>query len=306
MRKFLIYFEAVRYNQWIKNLVVFTAPLFTGHLFELRTVLICFFSFIVMSLASSASYLLNDILDYKNDIKHPQKRLRPIARGAVAVHEAVFVMFVLVIVVLTISVFYSLAFFLIVFAFLLLHFLYSLYFKQKTLLDIFTISFSFVLRALAGEVATGYHIPIWLLMTIFFISLFMASVKRHAELVRHGTASRKVLENYPEHLLTFLTTTFATTTIISYAFYTYFENAPIVQTALTRFFSHYLPAFELRRWMMITIPFVVMGISRYAQLLYTFEEGERPEKIIVTDKFIIAVILIWALIIISLIYVFQQ
>ncbi|GIW62194.1 MAG: decaprenyl-phosphate phosphoribosyltransferase [Patescibacteria group bacterium] len=306
MRKILIYIEACRYNQWIKNLVVFTAPLFTGHLFETQTILVCFFSFLVMSLASSASYLLNDILDYQSDLKHPQKRLRPIARGDLAVHEAVFIMFVTTLVVLIISIFYSLAFFVVVLIFLLLHFLYSLYFKQKTLLDIFTISFSFILRALAGEVATGYHIPIWLLMTIFFISLFMASVKRHAELVRHGSSTRKVLEKYPEHLLTFLTNTFATTTIISYAFYTYFENAPIVQTPLTRFFSHYLPAFELRRWMMITIPFVVMGIARYAQLLYSFEEGERPEKIIVTDKFIIVVVFLWALIIVSLIYVFQQ
>ncbi len=301
-----IYLEAARYNQWIKNLVVFTAPVFTGHLLETATIARGILTFIIMSILSSASYIMNDIIDLPKDRLHPQKRKRPLASGRMSKHEAVFLVFILTLSGLMIAATFSLSVFLISLVFFSLHFFYSLYLKKHTLLDIFSISFSFILRALAGEVATGYHIPIWLLLTIFFLSLFMATVKRHAELVKHGSKARKVLEKYPPYLLTFLTTTFATISIISYSFYTYFERIPIIRTPLTEFFSQYLPSFELRRWMMITIPFVVFGISRYAQLLYTKEQGERPEKIIVTDKILIFTISIWALIVIILIYVLQQ
>ena len=160
-----------------------------------------------------------------------------------------------------------------------------------------------MIRTFAGEVASGYHIPIWLLLTIFFVSLFMATVKRHAELVAHGKEARPSLYHYKEHLLDFLTTTFATITIIAYSFYTYFEKLPDIRTFLSDSFSTYFPGFEARKWMMLTIPFVVYGIARYAQLLYEKEEGERPEKIITTDIPLVASIGIWAVIVISLIYI---
>ncbi len=302
LKKIKYYFEAARYNQWIKNFVVFTAPLFTGHLLELSSFFNSLFAFFIMCLLSSASYMLNDILDYENDRKHPVKKLRPIASGKISTQEASFLVFLLSSLGLILSLFFSLSLFAVSLAFLLLHFLYSLYLKNYPLYDIFSISFSFVLRALAGEVTTGFHIPIWLLLTIFFISLFMATVKRHAELVKVGAKARPTLASYPEHLLYFLSTTFATTTIISYSFYTYFEKPPIVNSPLSKFFSGFLPYFELRRWMMITIPFVVFGIARYAQLLYEREEGEMPEKLIVTDRTLIATIILWALIVIILIY----
>ncbi len=302
-QKLKLYLEAGRYNQWIKNLIVFTAPIFTGHLLEMDTFLKTTFAFIVMCALSSASYMLNDIIDVKFDQVHPIKKLRPIASGRLKIQEVSFTVFLLAATSLIFSLFVSIAFFLVSLTFLLLHLLYSLYLKKLPLYDIFSISFSFVLRALSGEAITGYHIPIWLLLTIFFISLFMATVKRHAELVKVGSKARPALSLYPEHLLYFLSTTFATTTIISYSFYTYFEKPPIVNSPITAFFSTLLPSFEIRRWMMITIPFVVFGIARYAQLLYAKEEGEMPEKLIVTDKPLIFTILAWGITVIFLIYV---
>jgi len=302
--KFFIYLEAARYNQWIKNLVVFTSIIFSGHLLDSRAFFSALYAFLVMTLLSSASYILNDILDYENDRNHPVKKNRPIASGVLKLQEASFLVFILSSSALLLALFFSLSLFTVAILFLLLHFIYSLYFKKKPLYDIFSISFSFVLRAFSGEVATGYHIPIWLLLTIFFISLFMATVKRHAELVKIGTKARPALSLYPEHLLYFLSTTFATTTIISYSFYTYFEKPPLVKSPFSKLFSHFFPHFEARRWMMITIPLVVFGIARYAQLLYAKEEGEMPEKLIVTDKTLISTILLWGIIIIGLIYVF--
>ena len=295
--------RALRVNQWIKNLVVFTAIIFAGKLFDADIFIASLKAFFAFCLLSSTSYVLNDIIDYQYDRKHPVKKKRPIASGAISIQNATFLVFVLTLTSIVISLlFFSIQFFFLSVLFILLHYFYSLYLKRYPIIDIFTISFSFVLRSLAGEVATGFHISIWLLLTIFFISLFMATVKRHAELVSHGIDARSSLFRYKEHLLNFLTTTFATTTIIAYSSYAYFEKLPPTLPLLKDVFQAF-PNFEARRWIMVTIPFVVYGIARYAQLLYEKEEGEAPEKVIIHDVPLISTILIWVTTIVVIIYV---
>ncbi|OGK17722.1 hypothetical protein A2799_01760 [Candidatus Roizmanbacteria bacterium RIFCSPHIGHO2_01_FULL_39_24] len=304
IHKIKIIIRAARPNQWMKNLVIFTSIVFGGQLFNGDLFTKSLIGFILLCLLSSTSYILNDIIDYPFDKKHPAKKFRPIASGELSVPDATFIVFIATLLILISSLFFSIPFFFIAFAFILLHFFYSLYFKKHPVLDIFTISFSFMLRAFAGSVITGYHIQIWLLLTVFFISLFIATVKRHAELVAHGTQARASLYHYKEHLIDFLTTTFATLTITSYSLYTFLENPPAIQTPFSNYFNNLFPAFEARKWFMITIPIVVYGIARYAQLLYEKEQGETPEKIITQDKPLIAAIALWGGIVIGLIYLF--
>lgn len=301
-KKFIYILQAARPNQWIKNLILFTAIVFAGKLFVLDLFLKVFFAFIIFCLLSSTSYILNDIIDYPYDKKHPIKRRRPIASGNLSIPNASFIVFILSLASLIIALTFSLSFFAVAFVFLLLHFFYSLYFKKHPVLDIFTISFSFMLRAFAGEVVSGYHIQIWMFLTIFFLSLFIASVKRHAEYIAHGDSARPSLHSYRGHLLDFLTTTFATTTIIAYSLYTFLEKPPLIGTLLTQYFLDLFPNFEARKWSMITVPFVVYGIARYAQLLYERDQGETPEKIIVKDYPLVITIIAWAVVVISLIY----
>ncbi len=325
----LIYVRALRVNQWIKNLIIFAAILFTGELFDGELFTKAVFAFIIFCLLSSTSYVLNDIIDYQYDRKHPAKKHRPIAAGLISIPQATFIVFILTLTSLLIALKFSLSLFFLSIVFLMLHFLYSLYLKRFPVVDIFTISLSFVIRTLAGVVATGYHVPIWLLMTIFFISLFMASVKRHAELVTQGKDTRESLFRYKNHMLYFLSTTFATLTIVSYALYTYtlyidpsqqttYDGPSICQQLYSKpkdikncteqsiipLVPNYMKDIEARKLMMLTIPFVVYGISRYAQLLYEKEEGERPEKIITTDKPLLVTIFLWGFAIFLLIYVF--
>ncbi|PIV08251.1 hypothetical protein COS52_03705, partial [Candidatus Roizmanbacteria bacterium CG03_land_8_20_14_0_80_39_12] len=225
-KRIKVFVRALRVNQWIKNLIVFTAVIFSGKLFDIGIVWQAFLSFCTFCLLSSTSYLLNDIIDYPYDKKHPVKRHRPIASGEVSMQQATFAVFILTIMSLLLSLLFSVSFFFLALTFILLHFFYSLYLKKFPVVDIFSISFSFMIRAIGGEVVTGYHIPIWLLLTIFFLSLFMATVKRHAELITHGRETRESLYRYQEHFLDFLTTTFATGTILAYATYTYVEKIP--------------------------------------------------------------------------------
>lgn len=295
----LIYLRALRVNQWIKNAVLFTAIIFSGKLLDPVLFQKTLWAFFIYCLLSSTSYLLNDVIDYPFDRKHPIKRNRPIASGVISIQQATFYIFVLTILSLLLSLLFSIGFFILSLIFILLHFFYSLYLKRFPTIDIFTISFSFMIRALAGEMVSGYHIPIWLLLTIFFISLFMATIKRHAELVAHGTETRQSLYRYKTHYLDFLSTTFATLTIVAYASYTYMEKIP----EITPLFSDAFPSFEARKWMMITIPLVVYGVARYAQLLYEKEEGERPEKLITQDAPLVATIVSWVAIVIAFIYV---
>lgn len=302
-KKLSLFLQAFRVNQWIKNLIIFTAIIFSGELFNPVAFSQSLYAFVAFCLLSSTSYVLNDIIDFPYDRKHPLKKDRPIASGKISIQEATFVVFVLTLVSLIISLFFSIKFFFLALIFILLHFFYSLYLKKYPVVDIFSIAISFMLRAFAGEVATGFHIPIWLTFTIFFGSLFIATVKRHAEFVTHGTETRKSLFFYREHLLDFLTTTFATATIIAYSFYTYFERLSIVPTAFSRMFNQLFPQFEARKWLMVTIPFVVYGIARYAQLLYEREEGERPENIITKDRPLLASIFLWAAVVILLLYI---
>jgi decaprenyl-phosphate phosphoribosyltransferase len=302
-RRIIVYARAIRVNQWIKNFIVFTAIIFSGKLFDILYLQQTVIAFLIFCLLSSTSYLLNDIIDYPYDIKHPVKKNRPIASGQISIQQATFLVFILTIVSLLISLSISVPFFILALVFILLHFFYSLYLKRFPTVDIFTISFSFMLRAYAGEMVTGYHIPIWLILTIFFISLFMATIKRHAELVAHGKETRESLYRYKEHFLDFLTNTFATATIIAYATYTYVERIPQVKTPLSSYMNQLFPTLEIRKWMMITVPLVVYGVARYAQLLYEKEEGERPEKTITQDKPLVVVILLWVTIIVMLIYV---
>jgi 4-hydroxybenzoate polyprenyltransferase len=303
MKNIMIFARAMRVNQWIKNLLVFTAVIFSGKLFDLWIVGQAIIAFGIFCLLSSTSYLLNDIIDYPYDKKHPVKRYRPIASGEISMQQATFTVFLLTVISLLLSLLFSVNFFFLALVFILLHFFYSLYLKKFPTVDIFTISLSFILRAIGGEVVTGYHIPVWLLLTIFFISLFMATVKRHAELITHGRETRESLYRYQEHFLEFLTTTFAASTIIAYATYTYVEKIPQVNTIFTPFMSAYLPGFEARKWMMVTIPLVVYGIARYAQLLYEKVEGERPEKIITKDIPLVAIIIMWVTTIVLFMYV---
>jgi decaprenyl-phosphate phosphoribosyltransferase len=300
----MVLLRVLRVNQWIKNFVIFTAIVFSGQLFHLDLFLLSTYAFLVFCLLSSASYVLNDIIDYPYDRKHPVKKNRPIASGEMTVAEATFIVFLLTFISLIISLLFSITFFLIAFLFILLHFFYSLYLKKHPVIDIFTISFSFMLRTFAGEVVSGYHIPIWLLLTIFFVSLFMATVKRHAELVSRGTETRSSLIFYKEHLLDFMTNTFATATIIAFSFYTYFEKPPQTTALFGDFMTDTFPGFEARKWMMLSIPFVVYGIARYAQLLYEKEQGERPERLITNDTPLVVSIALWGLVVIGLIYLF--
>ena len=128
--KFFIYLRVLRVNQWIKNLVIFTAIIFSGQLFNAELFFNTVKAFFIFCLLSSSSYILNDIIDYPFDKKHSVKKYRPIASGEISMPEATFAVFILTIISLLLALFFSTPFFIISFIFVVLHFFYSLYLKS--------------------------------------------------------------------------------------------------------------------------------------------------------------------------------
>jgi 4-hydroxybenzoate polyprenyltransferase len=156
MVKFAYYlFKTARPRQWLKNLAVFAAIIFTGQLFNPRLLWLTIIVFFIFCAASSANYLFNDVLDAPRDRKHPFKKNRPVASGAISTQQALTVAFSLALASLWAASIINLGFFLITLAFLILEFSYTLVLKKLAVVDILTITGAYILRVYAGEVEIG-------------------------------------------------------------------------------------------------------------------------------------------------------
>lgn len=301
--KFKYIFESLRPIQWIKNLSLFAALILNGQLTNFSLFSKNILAFISFCLLSSSSYLINDLLDLNKDRLHPVKKNRPLARGAITQSDAIFVSFLLMFIGLFISLFINTAFFVISLVFILLQYSYSFLIKKKAVADIIGIAFFFTIRAYAGEIATGYHLPVWIMLAVIFLSLFLASGKRRSELGSTGVTTRSALAGYGKNLLNFYTTMFAVCTLIAYSMFTFFAEKIGFEGVIHNFLLDYFPGALDRKWYMITIIPVIFGIMRYGQVIFEMQEGERPERVVATDIPLLLSVFLWGLLMIMIIYV---
>jgi 4-hydroxybenzoate polyprenyltransferase len=296
--------HTLRPTQWIKNLAVFASIIFAGEFFNPSAFLGALGAFIVFCILSSASYILNDVIDAPHDRRHPVKRNRPIARGDLPIPLAFNISFLIFFFGLLLAFGLGIPVLVMAMLFVAIHILYSLFLKRVAVWDILAIATSFIIRALAGEAATGYHLPVWLMFTVIFLSLFVASGKRRSELLVEGRKARPALLYYKRALLDFYFSVFAVSTLISYSLFTYLAGPQSLTPHFTNVFTpDWLRLISGRKWLMITIFPVIFGIMRYAQLVLYRKEGERPEKMVTSDLPLLLSILIWGLMVIFVIYV---
>lgn len=302
-------FRLVRPRQWIKNLAVFASITFAGQLLNpiaFNNVLLSFFAFCGLS---SATYIINDIFDVKKDKLHPFKKFRPLASGVIPISFGFSFAVLLIAGSLLLAKTISPTFFGVCILYLGIQFLYSSFIKSITVLDILAIATGYILRVYGGEFASGFHISVWLLLTTISISLFIAIGKRRSELtLLSGTtganiaATRKTLSHYSERLLDVYTAIFATSTFISYALFTFLENPGGFRLSLGNIAPTELASFLERKWLMITILPVVYGIMRYLQDIYEKNEGESPERVLLSDIPLLLDVLLWVILVVALIY----
>lgn len=282
--------RACRPRQWAKNLLVFAAPLFAFH-FAAEPWLRAGGAMVAFCLISSAIYLLNDCLDVAADRAHPSKRHRPIAAGLVSPQAALLTAAGLALGSLILAAWITPALAAVVLLYGLIQLGYCFRFKRMPLLDLFCIASGFLLRASAGVVAGGFGFSPWFLLTVGLLALFLAIEKRKAELrvaQDLGVITRQVLERYSLPLLLRLESLVATSAFMSYSLW---AAGPALNGAPTA-------------WMLLTVPFALVGIFRY-QLLSDPEEAERrrlvapertsekPEEILLGDRGIQFTLIAW-------------
>lgn len=308
------YLRLLRPRQWSKNFAIYAAVTFGGQLFIPANFVTVTYGFFIFCSLSSAIYVINDIFDINKDRLHPFKKYRPIANGDISIPSAIVVALILSTIAIIGSTFISPAFFLLTLVYMALQILYSILLKNIAVIDILALAGGYILRVYAGEFLSGYHISVWLLLTTISLSLFLAIGKRRRELtlVSEGSTKnvaliRKSLSHYSERLLDVYTSIFATSTFISYSLFTFLENSHRFTITNDLLFPDFLPSsLNQRKWLMITIIPVVYGLMRYMQDIYEKHEGESPEKVLFSDKPLLLTIVIWAFLVIGIIYVVQS
>jgi len=282
--------ETLRPQQWVKNGFIFAALIFSQSLTRWDRCWQVLLAALVFCLLSSATYVLNDILDAPEDRHHPTKKLRPIASGRVHASTAAIVGAVLSVAGLLAAWRLNTSFFEIVVAYLALNVLYSTFLKRIALLDVFIVAAGFLFRVIAGGLVIRVAISPWLIVCTTLLALFIALSKRRHELVllgRRASDHRAILADYSPYYLDQLISIVTASTVISYALYTL---SPDVKTKF--------PGKRLE----MTIPFVLFGIFRYLHLIHHRDQGGNPTRSLFTDPVLLSVVLIWAASVIFIIY----
>lgn len=264
----------LRPKQWTKNLFVFSALVFSQHLFDWEYARLSVMAFILFSATASVIYIVNDILDRDRDRLHHKKKHRPIASGAISVPSAITTAIIALGILVPTALGLPMKFGFCLAMYFVMNLAYSLFLKEVVLIDVFVIAIGFMLRVVGGAYVIDVPISSWLILTTMFLSLFLAVAKRRGELMTLESGNvqfpttRKVLEHYSVDFTEQLCTICASGFVISYALYT-------VSDRTVKMFG--------TENLIFTTPFVLYGVFRYLYLLHKKNLGENPTEVVLTD-----------------------
>jgi 4-hydroxybenzoate polyprenyltransferase len=176
------YIKALRPYQWVKNVLVFM-PMLAAHQLDVSTFLSSLLAFFCFSLVASSVYVVNDLLDLSADRAHPRKKMRPFASGRLPIVNGMWMAAALLFLGGLLAVSIGSDFLLVMVGYYLLTTAYSLYLKRRIVIDICVLAGLYSTRIIAGAVATGIPLSVWLLAFSVFFFLSLAAVKRQAELI---------------------------------------------------------------------------------------------------------------------------
>jgi 4-hydroxybenzoate polyprenyltransferase len=282
--------ECMRPVQWIKNTFVLAPLVFSVNLAVPGLVLKACLIFAAFCLAASGVYLLNDSIDWRSDLSHPEKRRRPIPSGRLSPALAAACGSVLLAMAVAVGFLANAPAGLFVCGYVLLNSLYSFRLKHVTIVDLMCIAIGFVLRVMAGAAAIEVQASHWLLMCTFLVALFLAIAKRRQELVTLAAGSgahRRVLTSYSLPWLDQAATLVSGSAVVAYALYAF---SPETQA---KFGTDKL---------MYTVPFVVFGILRYLHLVHASDRTGNPTSALLIDKQLLGCVVGWVVACAMIIY----
>jgi 4-hydroxybenzoate polyprenyltransferase len=285
--------SAVRPAEWIKNLLVFAGLLFSQQFDDPAAVLDATLTFVAFCSISSAGYLVNDLRDAPFDRRHPEKRNRAIASGALPASTAWTAAIVLGVAALALpAAAVSLGVAALVAIYGVVTIAYSLILKRLVILDVMTIASLFILRVVAGAEAVDAHASEWLLVCTGMLALFLGFTKRRQEAMQEldaspdsGGTTRPVLEHYSIPFLDQMVAMVTAAAVISYAVYA--VDSPNIGSE-----------------MLATLPSVLYGIFRYLYLMYMKNGGGSPEDVLIKDVPFLANAVLWMVTAVAILYIF--
>jgi len=284
--------QSLRPVQWTKNFFLFAALLFAQKIFDVPLFLKTLGAFVIFCFLSGSLYLVNDVLDFKEDRVHPKKSKRPIASGRVRRPQAVAAAVVLAAASLACAYVLNPRFFIAGAAYLVLQLAYSLKLKHVVILDVFLVASGFVIRVVAGGLVIDVPLSSWLLICTTLLALFIAMSKRRHELVlleENASSHRPILMEYSAYLLDQMISVVTASTVIAYCLYTVSEDT------VRKFGTSNL---------IYTTPFVLYGIFRYLYLVHQKGKGGSPEELIIQDHPLQIAVFLWIATAVGILYFF--
>lgn len=287
-------FRLIRPTHWIKNFFVFMPLFFGGAITDISMLTNAVIAFISFSFIASAIYCYNDIIDVEDDRRHSVKRHRPIASGAVSVSAAYLIMIVMILISISTAMlagsrWCSLA--TVIAIYFLMEIAYCRILKLYAIVDVIILSAGFVLRILAGSVATGIIPSQWLVLMTFLLTLLLALAKRRDDVLRMNRTGEAPRHNTHRYNMTFINQSITVTASVTLVCYIMYSLSPEV-VARTRF-----------EYLYLTTVFVIAGLLRYMQLTAVDQRSGDPTKLLTEDRFLQITIALWALSFLIIIYI---
>lgn len=223
------YLKLLRVEQWVKNIFVFLPLFFSGNIMNGQLFIQSIFAFFIFSLAASSIYIINDYADAESDRKHPEKKNRPIASGAISKKTAIYILLFIIAGNIALILFSEKYFavnlwkFSTIIAFyFVMNIAYTFKLKHVAIIDVTLIAIGFVLRVLAGGYFTGIPISQWAILLTFVLALVLAIGKRRGELINAQLSgkTRKALDGYNVQFADIALSISVTLAIISYLMFT--------------------------------------------------------------------------------------
>jgi decaprenyl-phosphate phosphoribosyltransferase len=275
------YIKLLRPKDWAKNLFLFLPLFFGREISNTGKLITVSYGFIAFCCIASSIYIINDYLDREDDRKHPVKRFRPIASGAVSPTMALVICGILIFAGFSLATILRDKFLLVIGIYFCINLAYSLGLKAIPILDIMILATGFVLRIKGGSVLSFVPLSEWIVIMVFLLAVFMAIGKRRDDVllkISSGTDMRKSIKGYNLELLNVLLALVCAVIIVAYFMYT-MSDVTVRNMGTNRLYY--------------TCIFVLAGIMRYLQIIYVSTDSGSPTKILYKDRFIQITLLLW-------------
>lgn len=287
--KIFNYLKLLRPKHYVKNGLIIFPLFFHQSVLEIQLVEKVIIGIIVFSLVSSIVYIINDINDIESDRKSEKKKYRPIASGAVSKKEAVWIAVVLLTIVIILSGMLEWKGMLWIFLYFVMNVAYSFKLKQIPIIDVVILASGFLIRMLYGGEITDISISFWLCMTVIALSFYMGLGKRRNELEKAGDMASEVRGVLKYYNKSFMDKNMYMCLGLAITFYAFWTQANDTVSRLGT---------DIQIW---TVPIVIIIAMKYSLDIEKGESGD-PIEVILSDKWLMIMAFIYAIIILSILY----